>query len=64
MRPCCVGNSSRSPSSSPPTSSGTAAIVVYRAIALGVQAVLGALAFAALVPEIGAPRETPADSAG
>jgi putative heme transporter len=35
---------------------GAAAIVCYRAIALGVQAVLGAIAFAALAPEIGKPR--------
>jgi uncharacterized membrane protein YbhN (UPF0104 family) len=45
---------------------GAAAIVCYRAIALGVQASLGALAFAALAPEIGKPRETatgpPADT--
>jgi uncharacterized membrane protein YbhN (UPF0104 family) len=40
---------------------GAAAIVCYRAIALGVQATLGALAFAALAPEIGTARETPAD---
>jgi uncharacterized protein (TIRG00374 family) len=40
---------------------GAAAIVCYRALALGVQAALGALAFAALAPEIRAPRETPAD---
>jgi putative heme transporter len=32
---------------------GAAAVVCYRAIALGVQAALGALAFAALAPEIG-----------
>lgn len=40
---------------------GAAAIVCYRAIALGVQAVLGAIAFVTLAPEIGKPRETPAD---
>jgi uncharacterized membrane protein YbhN (UPF0104 family) len=47
---------------------GAAAILCYRAIALGVQAVLGALAFAALVPEIGMPRrermQPPADRSG
>lgn len=35
---------------------GAAAIVCYRAIALGVQAALGALAFASLAPEIRTPR--------
>jgi uncharacterized membrane protein YbhN (UPF0104 family) len=35
---------------------GAAAIVCYRAIALGVQATLGALAFASLAPEIRTPR--------
>jgi uncharacterized membrane protein YbhN (UPF0104 family) len=35
---------------------GAAAIVCYRAIALGVQATLGALAFASLAPEIRASR--------
>jgi uncharacterized protein (TIRG00374 family) len=37
---------------------GAAAIVCYRAIALGVQAALGAIALATLAPEIGAQRET------
>jgi uncharacterized membrane protein YbhN (UPF0104 family) len=37
---------------------GLAAIVCYRAIALGVQAVLGVAAVATLAPEIGAPRAT------
>lgn len=36
---------------------GAAAIVCYRAIALGVQSLLGALAFASLAPEIGQPRD-------
>jgi uncharacterized membrane protein YbhN (UPF0104 family) len=35
---------------------GAAAIVCYRAIALGVQATLGAIAVATLAPEIGTPR--------
>jgi uncharacterized membrane protein YbhN (UPF0104 family) len=35
---------------------GAAAIVCYRAISLGVQAALGAIAFATLAPEIGAPQ--------
>jgi uncharacterized membrane protein YbhN (UPF0104 family) len=35
---------------------GAAAIVCYRAVALGVQATLGAVAFATLAPEIGRPR--------
>jgi uncharacterized protein (TIRG00374 family) len=35
---------------------GAAAIVCYRAIALGVQSALGAVAFATLAPEIGKPR--------
>jgi uncharacterized membrane protein YbhN (UPF0104 family) len=34
---------------------GAAAIVCYRAIALGVQSALGAIAFATLAPEIGKP---------
>jgi uncharacterized protein (TIRG00374 family) len=40
-----------------------AAIVCYRAIALGVQSGLGAIAFATLAPEIGKPRADSADSA-
>jgi len=36
---------------------GAAAIVCYRAIALGVQAALGAIAVATLAPEMGKPRE-------
>jgi uncharacterized protein (TIRG00374 family) len=36
---------------------GAAAIVCYRAIALGVQALLGTVAFTTLVPEIGVPQE-------
>lgn len=36
---------------------GAAAIVCYRAIALGVQSTLGAVAFATLAPEIGTSRE-------
>jgi hypothetical protein len=35
---------------------GAAAIVCYRAMALGVQATLGALAFASMAPELRAPR--------
>jgi uncharacterized membrane protein YbhN (UPF0104 family) len=35
---------------------GAAAIVCYRAIALGVQATLGAIAVGTLAPEIRAPR--------
>jgi uncharacterized membrane protein YbhN (UPF0104 family) len=35
---------------------GAAAIVCYRAIALGTQSVLGALAIAALAPEVGTTR--------
>ena len=38
---------------------GAAAIVCYRAIALGVQATLGAIAFAALTGEVGTPRGRP-----
>jgi uncharacterized membrane protein YbhN (UPF0104 family) len=38
---------------------GAAAIVCYRAIALGTQAALGAIAFASLAPEIGKPRSEP-----
>jgi uncharacterized membrane protein YbhN (UPF0104 family) len=37
---------------------GAAAIVCYRAIALGVQSALGAIALATLAPEIGAARKT------
>jgi uncharacterized membrane protein YbhN (UPF0104 family) len=37
---------------------GLAAIVCYRAIALGVQASLGVVAVATLAPEIGTPRAT------
>jgi putative heme transporter len=39
---------------------GAAAIVCYRAIALGVQATLGAVAVGMLAPEIGTPRQRPA----
>ena len=39
---------------------GAAAIVCYRAIALGVQATLGAIAVGTLAPEIGASRQRPA----
>ena len=39
---------------------GAAAIVCYRAIALGVQATLGALALGTLAPEFGSPRQRPA----
>lgn len=43
---------------------GAAAIVCYRAIALGVQAGLGAIALVALVPSIGPRRHRPAGPAG
>ena len=39
---------------------GAAAIVCYRAVALGVQATLGAIAVGTLAPEIGASRQRPA----
>ena len=42
------------------TGVGAAAIVCYRAIALGVQAMLGAVALGTLAPEFGAPRQRPA----
>jgi uncharacterized membrane protein YbhN (UPF0104 family) len=39
---------------------GAAAVVCYRAIALGVQSLLGAVAVGTLAPEIGGPRQRPA----
>jgi uncharacterized membrane protein YbhN (UPF0104 family) len=44
--------------------SGAAAIICYRAIALGVQAGLGAIAFAALAPRLGGSRPAPVDPSG